>query len=231
MNLFVEYFKNTNDERQREIENSLATNLSFDFIKDVYIFTSREDASHLNEFLRKFFTATTVHVIEKDIRTTYQDVFNYANEVNQIRERINILLNNDISLTNTFRNLKPLSGDFIALTRWDKFDVKSHAKLLQGTGLDSQDTWAWYGISKIKEADFYMGIPGCDNKITYIANQCGYKLKNPSIDVVTIHNHASDHRTYTLKQRLDRPYLLIRPHKLNENDKENDNEYIHILHS
>jgi len=30
MNLFVEYFKNTNDERQREIENSLATNLSFD---------------------------------------------------------------------------------------------------------------------------------------------------------------------------------------------------------
>jgi len=229
MNLFSEFYLSDNKKRRIELENTIRMNVEFDFIDNYWLFTTNENIQHLEKIIAKCENKKKIHIIKIKDRCLYQEMFNKSNEVTT-PDDINILINNDITLTNTVSFVQKINhDDFYCLTRWENLDNRAHREKINGVGYDSQDCWIWRGYCKIKDANFYMGVPGCDNVIGYLAAKYYYVL-NPSIDIITIHNHFGNHRTYTDEDRLPRPYMFIRPHKLNENEKLKENQTKGLLY-
>lgn len=60
--------------------------------------------------------------------------------------------------------------------------------------------------------DFQLGKPGCDNRIAYLFKDAGLLPINPCKKIKSYHYHSSGFRTYTQKERIPRPYLLVPPY-------------------
>tara|TARA_Y100000780_G_C13688647_1_gene418626 strand:+ start:817 stop:1557 length:741 start_codon:yes stop_codon:yes gene_type:complete len=82
---------------------------------------------------------------------------------------------------------------------------------------DSQDTWI-YHTSKLnltndmlKDTDFQLGMPGCDNKITFIMCKNGYKCINEPYNIKTYHYHKTEIRNYSVRDVIKPPYVFIMP--------------------
>jgi hypothetical protein len=68
------------------------------------------------------------------------------------------------------------------------------------------------------DADFWFGVPGCDNRFSHILRGAGYELSNPSKSIASYHMHLSEQRTATntQKHRIRPPYLYLEPTALGE---------------
>lgn len=164
-------------------------------------------------------TNTPVNYREVTKRMTYNEVFAMTE---QYPTHINIIANSDIyfetfdlkNTVNLFTRHPARNMICFALTRWD---VLPDGQVQYMNRADSQDTWIFYGaVPKIEGADFYVGgVAGCDNKIAYLLALNGYKVANPSIDIMTYHVHNSQIRNYIVngkvKEQLPPPYLTIPP--------------------
>ena len=63
----------------------------------------------------------------------------------------------------------------------------------------SQDCWIFRSdleIRDLNDADFEMGIPGCDSRIAHIFHENGYIVLNPSLSVKIYHVHNNNFRTW-----------------------------------
>ena len=130
------------------------------------------------------------------------------------RTSIRAIANSDIyfpiSSMHHYDHLK--NGEVWALSRWD--ELKNKGRKLYNHK-DSQDSWVWRDEMMLKmDADFTLGLPGCDNRIAKILSDSGYKVLNPSKTVQTIHLHSSNKRTYDRSQTVQPPYLLVAPTEL-----------------
>jgi hypothetical protein len=180
INLFVEYFKHPDPIRDKEIKIAMLT--SIDIVDRV---------SNVSLYLPE--------------RATFQDIFEYANLVSK-PDDINILINADIMLTRSFREINPGENDFFCISRWEP-GAKHPFRHERG---DSQDVWVWRGKTRVKNCDFYLGILGCDNRVAYEAKKAGYRVTNPAYRYRAYHNHRSGVRTHKGK-RLPKPYRLVKP--------------------
>ena len=61
----------------------------------------------------------------------------------------------------------------------------------------------------IKKGGFYLGRPGCDGMIAYLATVSGLKVFNPSEVVIAKHLHLSGYRTYRRRHRLGGPDIYM----------------------
>ena len=186
MNLFINLYKCKNDHRQQEILECLEKNICNPFI-DVYV---------LNE---GFDLPATVNQKFIDHRPTYNDLFEYANQVGGIK----IIANNDIYFDESIKKAdRILDGECYALTRYNmdgKFETDWGG---------SQDVWIFKDPIKVK-GDFHLGILGCDNRIAYEIDKAGYFVTNPAKTIKTHHNHSSDYRTYSQTEKIKPPYKII----------------------
>lgn len=210
MNLFVEYFSHENNSRKNEIDQSILKNLSFDFIENYYIFCEQTDIENCKKLIQN---NTKAKIIPIENRCTFQYIFDYSNTLNLINEKINITLNNDIELTENFKNININNNDFLCLSRWENLNDKHPFNYNSG---NSQDTWIWKGFCKIKSCNFYFGILGCDNALAYKAKEENYNVINPSYKYKTKHNHKSQIRKDSRdnKLRIKLPYLNIKPNHI-----------------
>jgi hypothetical protein len=118
-----------------------------------------------------------------------------------------MVANTDIYFNHTLSQLTLNERQCIALSRWDDKigGLKLHNERF------SQDVWIFKGkMRNVNFCDFYLGIPGCDNRIAYELHSAGYALYNPATRIQAIHYHRSDLHNYdgrTLK--IQRPYLFI----------------------
>jgi len=100
---------------------------------------------------------------------------------------------------------------------------------LQWQARGSQDCWIFQGPPKHVEADFPMGILGCDNRFAAELERAGYLVYNPCETLVTIHRHAQSTTVWTGDKdkdeklrararaglpRVPRPYKLVDPCRL-----------------
>jgi hypothetical protein len=122
---------------------------------------------------------------------------------------ISIIANSDIYFESLdhFEMIK--ENEVYALSRWDGNILYDHD--------DSQDAWVFRGqIKPIEDSYFSLGIPGCDNAIAERIARAGYTVLNPSRSIKSIHLHSSNIRNYDRKTTVAKPYLLIKPHYINE---------------
>lgn len=150
-----------------------------------------------------------------DGRPTFAEMFERANDMTEYPSVI-VMANSDISFNATIRQAENMAPDECwCLTRWE------NGKL--GGGRDSFDSFVFKGPIKpelIAAAEFLPGIPGCDNALAYRAQKAGCRVSNPSLSIVTNHHHASGVRHYDKQtKRVERPHLMITPHKLGETPK------------
>ena len=132
-------------------------------------------------------------------RVTYRDLFDYANR--ELPGRRVILANTDIFFDHTLARLDdyPLAGRLLCLSRWD---LQSDGSWRLFDREDSQDAWIFQSPLPDFACDFHLGIPGCDNRLAWEAEQAGLVVSNPSRSIRAYHLHSSGIRRYTREQRL-----------------------------
>ena len=206
MNLIIEYFNSPNHIRNGELLYCLHQNLANDYIKKIYIFM--EEDAELN------FDSPKIERVVVKKRPTYQNLFEYCNSV--MKDEICIVSNADIIFDDTLRyfNSIDMTMQFYALSRWEitSSDGKNW-EIEPYENAASQDAWIFKTpVLTFNDMNYTMGVPGCDNKITYHMRQLGYLCRNPGKKVITIHFHISQFRTYDwTADRVPGPYLLVSP--------------------
>lgn len=206
MKLIIEYYKPSNDTRNSEYLYCIEKNIESKLFEQIHVFV--EEGSVLPDILSK---EVIVHL---DKRKTFQDLFDFCNI--EFPDEICIIANTDIIFDGTIKyvNKNNIDGRFLCLTRWDILPDKKIRFFDNQSGIAyfSQDSWIFKTPIPIRDADFFMGKPGCDNKIAYIAHQSGMDVRNPSKGIITKHIHATNYRTYIPgKDTVAGPWMGIEP--------------------
>lgn len=193
--LYQNWYVDADANRQDEISFCLLQNLDSSYGK---IFLIGEDCpSH-----------PKITSIETAERPTFKTFFDLANKINH--NGINILANTDIFIPNEslelIKQFYEKRHEVMVLTRWEQ---ESNSQVV---GQDSQDVWIWRGQIEC-EADFYLGILGCDNRIADMLSQ-KYVVINPSLDIKAYHVHASNIRRYDINVSIPPPYKHVQPTNL-----------------
>lgn len=155
-------------------------------------------------------------------RQTYRDAIEFARGM-ALADDIVVIANTDIVIPKSTLDLISAwikEDDAFALSRWDF--VPRNGLILFDRSC-SQDTWVFRGAPRLDHlgGEFHFGVPGCDNRFAAELADSGYRVTNPSIDLMTIHYHVSQHRTSNdPARRIPLPYLWIKPHTLNDSSPE-----------
>jgi len=199
VNLFSTYFNCHDSERQKELDYCHEQNKANPLIDSIKVFSERP---HYNDFFI---------------------------ETRKYPDDINILANADIYFNETLKYVQFMKqGQAFAITRWEdvkgkviKFEERNkynrHAQAKH-----SQDVWVFLGEAKGMNGNFYIGIPGCDNRIAYEMSR-SYRVYNPCETIQCIHKHTSPGRDYNIPEdsieRIPQPWKLIMPCSIDSNGR------------
>jgi hypothetical protein len=92
------------------------------------------------------------------------------------------------------------------LSRWD---LQPDGTAVYFDSAHSQDAWIFQPPIREFKCDWPLGIPGCDNRLTWEAARAGIEVLNPSRSIRAHHLHLSGVRNYTERQRLPGPVLPV----------------------
>lgn len=185
INLILQYYRTLDLSRQAEINACLWHNLQNELITFVHLLTE-EDFD-----FTKFPNHQKVIQIVIGERLTFHRAFQYANDYDPEGESIWILANADIWFDGTLSALADavLNKVVFALTRHEVQKDGSLAMVVPEFAHGSQDAWIFKTQIPVDRmyASFFLGIPGCDNRIAYELVSAGFKLINPSLMIVIRH--------------------------------------------
>lgn len=192
--LYVPYFRTASPRRQAELDLCIKRNLEIDALSTIYLII--DDGAEPPVKDRK------LKIISVSSRPTYQHwvEYSYRNDPNSI----SLLANADIYFKDGFRHIMDSlsqTQSFLALTR---YDTKEGKLIPHPNPHWSQDVWGLNTSSALnrelyRELDFMLGVPRCDNKVAYVFSVYGWRILNPMHQVVTVHVHESEERTYNKK--------------------------------
>lgn len=205
INLFVNYYRTADPERQKEINFCLEQNLSNPLIDNIIFFTidlleARNDAFDINR---------DMSFVSID-RPTYQDFFN---EAAKYPNDINIIANSDIYFDETIKFVEGMGdNDAYCLTRWEynDGDIQPFFRIHGAPPEWSQDCVIWKGVNRLKNVGevwatnlqtnqdelipYTLGHPGQENHMSWLLKNAGYNVKNPSLSIRAIHVHKERSR-------------------------------------
>jgi hypothetical protein len=149
-------------------------------------------------------------------RLTYKDVFDYVCE-NDIQGYV-VIANSDIFFDHTLDNLAysdiHISKKMFAQLRYEYNPANPANSQICGPRYDSQDAWIFhtnYNVEQSHVFDFYLGTPGCDNKIAFLCTILGYEVINDPAFIKTYHYHTISYRRYNY-ERINPPYTMVIPY-------------------
>lgn len=224
-NLFLEYWHSSSEERNKEVQDCIISNIKSGLFNNIFIYTEKQENF---EIFKSY--SNTVKPIISPLRCTFYVAFYSLNNfitTNDLNPEhvINVVTNADIEFNNTLTLADNIgNNDFYALTRYEKenecWELHKNKDLYKGS--DSQDSWIYRGLFNLASSfDFPFGVPGCDNKLAYEVFHNQYNLLNPSYDIKALHRHQTNLRpgsSSDIKERLLGPYYLITPTKLNDSN-------------
>ena len=216
--LITQFYISTNASRQKEIIDTLIYNLNNPFINVIYLITEKSYSLD-NLGLPENINTSKIKLVNINARMKYSDAFNIVSQ-HELKGYI-IIANSDIFFDDTIKNLyvsnASLERKVYCLLRFEYTNSDTTKCDIYGNGCNfSQDTWIFhtnYNIlpEHIKLFNFELGVPGCDNHITYIFSSLGFKLYNEPFLIKTYHNHLSNFRTYNNSNRIRGQYILLNP--------------------
>ena len=210
MNLLVNFFKSNNDKRNEEYLFALNRNIDNEYIDTIFLFV--EDMSHVEGI-----ESEKVKIVELDSRPTFQDIIDFGNK--ELKGQQCIISNTDIFMDDTLSHVKDndISNLFLSLTRWDvKTDGTIEYYDVENKGW-TQDTYIYESPIDIKDANFFVGLPGQENRLAYLAYEAGLNVINPSLLVIIKHFHLTDYTSDSnsrhSENRVQGKYLYVKTSK------------------
>ena len=199
MNLLVGFYQDADANRTKEFLECIRRNAANPHIHSVTIFT--EDAApspSLNGELSNADRAK-LRFERPGKRLTFRQLFDYANR--HFLGGAVVIANADICFDETLGALdeEPLAGKMFCLSRWDE-DPRGALRHLDRS--DSQDAWMFEPPVPSIAADFFLGTPGCDNRLAFEAERAGLIISNPSRTIRARHLHNSAVRRYAQRDRV-----------------------------
>lgn len=184
--------------RLEEIASCLSRNIANPFISEIVVldegFQKKEMLGH-----------PKVRVCPISGRPTFASFYDHLHP-----DGFNLLANNDIWFDQSLGRIQWLflnPYDLLGLTRTEPDGTLYREK----TG-DSQDAWLFYGQAlPLKGCNFSMGIPGCENRLSFLFFRERYRVLNPSRLIEARHAHQSGNRSYQQIDRIRGDYLSTRP--------------------
>ena len=218
-NLYINFYVDRQTNRQYELQYCLMKNIVCSEVDKVIIVLNKKHILHFFEMMVKndlIKHYNKVFLIYNEDRPTYNDWF-YLTQQYSKEDDISCVSNTDIIFdsenVNKIKNYNWTNSLCMALTRWDLINENDYSTANFFNRCDSQDTWIVKGGFKNVDADFSLGVAGCDNRIAFLLDK-HYELINPSKTIKTYHLHKSDIRNYInygQVQRIPPPYLQIHP--------------------
>jgi hypothetical protein len=197
VNLYTSFYQDKDAKRQKELLYCLKQNIQNPLIDNIFLIVEGEVKLPVSDKL----------IIVNAERPTYRNFFDLVNDTVTSANSISVVANSDIYFNDTLAHLDIKERQCVALSRWDKRKdgLRLHNERF------SQDTWIFKGkIRNVRFCDFYLGIPGCDNRIAYELNRAGYRLFNPATKIQSIHYHQTDLHNYDHNTpKIPKPYLYI----------------------
>jgi hypothetical protein len=206
MIVLVGLYNDPSAERLAELAECLRRNLENPHVEAVHVFLEfggdPEGARAAHASLRHPKAVLVPH----GRRVTFRELFAYANEC--LRGRRVAIANSDIYFDRTLARLagEGLGGRLLCLSRWD---VQPDGSSVFFDNPHSQDAWVFEAPIRPFACDWHLGLPGCDNRLTFEAARAGLDVSNPSRTVRAHHLHTSNVRRYTERQRLPGPVLAV----------------------
>lgn len=235
-NLFLNYYTDRNEQRTKELDFCIIENIKNKNIDNIVVVCSELDWNKLTFLIslneeyainRPSLKIKTLNYLKKvipvitNIRPVFNDYFRLISKLFSSDENINIISNLDIIIPpeTIEKSISYLTKNkCLALSRWDAKSLNYASDSVHYNHEDSQDCWFFVGgVNFINEADFGLGVGGCDNKIAHLLSENGYETLNPSLTFKTYHIHLVDVRNYTKlvngsdMYRIPPPYKLITP--------------------
>tara|TARA_R110002153_G_scaffold128236_6_gene276213 strand:- start:209 stop:886 length:678 start_codon:yes stop_codon:yes gene_type:complete len=219
--LYNNYYVDRTANRQYEIEQCFIRNIKCSEIDTIVVLMTANHQMHFVQMLLRNDLQSyskKIKVVHSENRPSYRDWFSMTRKYSDINS-ISCILNSDIFFTDS-EILKIKQYDFLinncmALSRWDVKDINDLSKSILHERSDSQDCWIKKGsFTDINEANFTLGIAGCDNRIAYLLEQKGYRLINPCYSIKSYHLHNSNVRNYINRSHIERlppPYSRVIP--------------------
>ena len=207
INVFYNYYLVSEKKRQLEIDACFKAVIDNKNIDNKYIIAEPTSLPQSDRYV----------LVEKTGRPKFSDFFEVIARCSH-DDDVNVIMNSDCFLDeNDTMNLEKIGNDeAYCLTR---VEIKSAvplkikrfltAKNHRKHTLDMQDGWIFRGVvSADLDAAFYMGVPGCDNRLAYEFEKSGYKIVNPLSSIRLYHFHIEKKRDYTEKNRVSGPYAF-----------------------
>jgi hypothetical protein len=199
LTLLVGHYNESNSARRTEFFECLRRNIANEFIEEVHVFL--EDGVTSETLLHNCpeLESPKVKVLPLGHRLTYSELIRYAND--NLAGRSVVIANADIHFDRTLERLESvdLAGKIFCLSRWD---VTPDGGIALFDHPLSQDAWIFRSPVHDLNADFHLGVLGCDNRFAWEAESAGLQVLNPSRIIRACHLHASMVRNYTEGQRL-----------------------------
>lgn len=183
--LIVQYYRSVDPARQVELDTCLRNNLVNQFISKVHLLT--EEKFDFVQF------PNVDKIVQRVVgeRLTFEMAFSYANDFDSEGDLIWILSNADIYFDESLKLVEweYLDGVVYALTRHD-VQADGAIKLVDSAFAHGcQDAWFFRSPLPLNSmfTQFYLGIPGCDNRIANEFIQAGSKVINPAYLLRSLH--------------------------------------------
>jgi len=220
INLFQQFFIHPDPERQKEIRTCLKYNVMNPFISRIVLFHNYKETDGL-PYTEEELGCWDKKIIQVPIdhRMMYSDAIHYSN-VTECRG-YNIIANADIFFDESLESL--LDSDLnqepkrIACQLRYEYDGSPTGIKIFGPRADSQDAWIYHCkynerlTENIRVFHIKLGMPGCDNKVTYLFKLLGFELVNDPQLIHCLHYHKTQIRNYSAKDVIKKPYAFIIP--------------------
>ena len=184
MILLTSYYLEKNKSRADELRYCLQKNISNPHILKIVLLCEGELVQSRSDKVLEV-------LINK--RPTFSDFVSFAN--NETDTDIKIIANSDIYFDVTLKIAKDclIDNEIYCLTRWDE-----EARCIKFyNNFKSQDAWIFRGSLTENIGNYYMGLPGCDNRFAKELLDSGRRIDNPSLTIRAIHVHGSNLRNYS----------------------------------
>ena len=211
VNLFVQFFIPPSHVRRNEINTCLKNNVTNPYISYIYLMNERK---YTDEELGV--TSDKIIQVLTPRSMKYSDVFNYC-DVFKINGYI-IIANADIffnaTVQNIFKSDVHIEPIMMTQLRYEYSPSPLKIKLYVNNIGGSQDVWIYhsnfnYMLANNPAFDFMLGMPGCDNHITYLFKLLNFTLINDPAAIMCLHYHSSNIRSYSSNDRIRPPYLFV----------------------